>query len=178
MYIFKGELYLKKEHVSLLKNEPEYVEKKYHTIARAITSNNNIFRENAAHDLGIGMRQFRRLLKRFQDEGIPGLRYKSKRPHRSPNKTTHLLEDLVVNVRNKTGFGSFHLSLIVNISLENQGKMERVNPRTVSRILVRRGIIETEKRAKKEWKRFEWGHPNHLVQTDLTKFNGVPILTM
>jgi transposase InsO family protein len=178
MYIFKGELYLKKEHVPLLKNEPEYVKKRYHTIARAITSNNNIFRANAARDLGIGMRQFRRLLKRLQDEGIPGLRYKSKRPHRSPNKTTQLLEDLVVKVREKTGFGSFHLSLIVNISLENQGRMERVNPRTVSRILVRRGVIESEKRAKKEWKRFEWGHPNRLVQTDLTKFNGVPILTM
>jgi hypothetical protein len=98
MYIFKGELYLKKEHVSLLKNEPEYVKKRYHTIAKAIISNNNIFRENAAHDLGIGIRQFRRLIKRFQDEGIPGLRYKLKRPLKSPNKTTQLLEDLVVNV--------------------------------------------------------------------------------
>ncbi len=178
MYIFNGELYLKKEHIQLLKNEPEYVKRRYHAVARAVSSKNNIVREKASHDLGIGMRQFRRLLKRFQDEGIPGLRYKSKRPHSSPNKTTQWLEDLVVNVREKTGFGSFHISQIVNISLENQGKMERIAPRTVSRILVRRGIIESEKRIKNEWKRFEWGHPNRLVQTDLTKFNGIPILTM
>ncbi len=31
---------------------------------------------------------------------------------------------------------------------------------------------------KRRWKRFEWGHPNHLIQADLTDFNGVPILTM
>ena len=119
-----------------------------------------------------------RLLHRFQMVGIPGLRNKSKRPHRSPNKTPMWLENIVVTVREKTGFGSFHISQIVNISLENQGKSQRVNPRTVSRILVRRGVIESERRAKKEWKRFEWGHPNRLIQTDLTKFNGIPLLTM
>lgn len=178
MYIFNGELYLKKEHIQLLKNEPEYVKQRYHAVARAVSSKNNVIREKAAHDLGIGMRQFRRLLKRFQDEGMQGLRYKSKRPHISPNKTAQWLEDLVVKVREKTGFGSFHISQIVNISLENQGRMERIVPRTVSRILVRRGIIESEKRAKNEWKHFEWGRPNRLVQTDLTKFNGIPILTM
>ena len=178
MYIFNGELYLKKEHIQLLKNEPEYVKQRYHAVARAVSSKNNIIREKAAHDLGIGMRQFRRLLKRFQDEEMQGLRYKSKRPHISPNKTTQWLEDLVVKVREKTGFSSFHISQIVNISLQNQGRIERIVPRTVSRILVRRGIIESEKRAKNKWKRFEWGHPNRLVQTDLTKFNGIPILTM
>ena len=77
----------------------------------------------------------------------------------SPNKTTQWLEDLVVKVREKTGFGSFPISQIVNISLQNQGRIERIVPRTVSRILVRRGIIESEKRAKKKWKRFEWGAP-------------------
>ena len=29
-----------------------------------------------------------------------------------------------------------------------------------------------------KWKFFEWGHPNRLIQADLTKFNGVNILTM
>lgn len=178
MYIFKGELYLKKEHIQLLKNEFEYVKRRYHAVAKVFSSKDNIIRETAVHNLGIGMRQFQRLLKRFQDEGIPGLRNKPKRPCRSPNKTAQWLEDLIVKVREKTGFGSFHISQIINISLENQGRMERVIPRTVSRILVRQGIIESEKRVKNEWRRFEWGHPNHLVQTDLTKFNGIPILTM
>lgn len=178
MYIYHGEPYHKKKHIKLLHSEPAYVKQRYHIIVRAIYSKDNIIREKAAQELGISMRHFRRMIKRFKDEGIPGLRNKSTRPHNSPNKTPKQLEDLVVQVREKTGFGSFHLAQIINISQINQGKIERVNPRTVSRILVRRGIIESEKRAKREWKRFEWGHPNRLIQADLTKFNGIPLLTM
>ena len=82
-----------------------------------------------------------------------------------------------MKVREETGFSSLNLCQIVNISLEKQSRNERVTPRAISRILVRRGIIESEKRAKKDWKRFERGHPNHLIQSDLTKFNGIPLLT-
>jgi len=178
MYIYHGEPYQKKEHIQLLLNEPAYVKQRYHILVRAIYSKNNIVREKATQELGISMRHFRRLIKRYQDEGIPGLRNKSTRPHNSPNKTPKQLEDLVVQVREKTGFGSFHLAQLINISQKNQGKQERVNPRTVSRILVRRGIIESEKHAKREWKHFEWSHPNRLIQTYLTKFNGIPLLTM
>ena len=177
MFIRNGEVYLKKHHVQLLKKEPEYVKKRYHAVAIALYSKNNIIREKTSQDLKISMRQFQRLIHRFQEEGIPGLHNKSKKPHRSPNQTPTWLEDLVVKVREETGFSSLNLCQIVNISLENQDKTERVIPRTVSRILVRRGVIESEKRAKKDWKRFEWGHPNQLIQADLTKFNGIPLLT-
>lgn len=131
-----------------------------------------------AHELGISMRHFNRLQKRYHDEGIPGIRNKSTRPHRSPNQTDQWLEELTMKVREKTGFGSFHLAQLINISMENQGRPERITPRTNSRILVRRGIIESEKRIKTEWRHFEWGHPNHLIQGDLTMFNGIPLLTM
>jgi len=178
MYIYKGELYLEKNHIKFLKNEPEYVKQRYHTVASILAPNSNITRQKAAQTLELSKRQFQRILKRFQIEGIPGLQYKSKRPNRSPHKTPAWLEDIIVRVREETGFGSFHISQIVNISLENQGRTERVNPRTVSRILVRRDVIESEKRAKKDWKRFEWGHPNHLLQVDLTRFNGIPLLTI
>jgi len=178
MYLYNGELYFTKDHVPLLKNEPNYVQQRYHAIANATFSKNNIIRNKMAHDLGLSMRHFNRLLKRYHKEGIPGLRKKSTRPHRSPNHTEPWLEELVIKVREKTGFGSFHLAQIVNISLQNQGRPERAHPRTVSRILIRRGIIESEHHAKTEWKRFEWGRPNHLIQSDLTMFNGIPLLTM
>jgi transposase InsO family protein len=178
MYLYDGELYFTKDHVHLLKKEPEYVKQRYHAVTNASFSKSNIIREKMAHDLGLSMRHFNRLLKKYHDEGIPGLRNRSTRPYQNPNHTEPWLEELVIKVREKTGFGSSHLSLIVNISLENQGRRERVHPRTISRILVRRGIIESEKRAKTEWKRFEWGHPNRLVQSDLTLFNGIPLLTM
>jgi hypothetical protein len=178
MYIYHGEPYLQKDHIQLLRQEPTYVQHRYHAVIRAISSNNNNLREKEAQNMGISMRHLRRLIKQFQDHGIPGLRKKLTRPHNSPNKTPKHLEDLVVKVREKTGFGSVHLAELINISQENQGQTERVHPRTVSRILVRRGIIESEKHVKKEWKHFEWGHPNRLIQTDLTTFNGVPLLTM
>jgi len=178
MYIYHGEPYLQKDHIQLLRQEPTYVKHRYHAVMRAVSSKSNILREKEAQNLGISMRHLRRLITQFQYEGIPGLRKKSTRPQNSPNKTPKPLEDLVVQVREKTGFGSDHLADLVNISLENQGQTERVHPRTVSRILVRRDIIESEKRAKKEWKHFEWGHPNRLIQTDLTTFNGIPLLTM
>ncbi|KYK25165.1 hypothetical protein AYK24_10470 [Thermoplasmatales archaeon SG8-52-4] len=178
MYIYKGELYLKKDHIELLKKESEYVKQRYHAVASVLSTGSNIKRQKAAQTINLSKRQFQRIIKHFQQEGIPGLRYKSKRPYYSPDKTPNWLEDIIVKVREETGFGSFHISQIVNISLKNQGKTERVIPRTVSRILIRRGIIESEKRAKKDWKRFEWGYPNHLIQMDLTRFNGIPLLTI
>ena len=177
MYIIRGELYLEKSHIIPLKNEPEYVKQRYHSVATVLSRNSNVTRQKAAQTIGMSKRQFQRIIKRYQDEGIPGLRYKSKRPRQSPNQTPTWLENIVVKVREETGFSSLNLCQIVNISLENQNRTERVIPRTVSRILVRRGVIESEKRAKKDWKRFEWGHPNHLIQSDLTKFNGIPLLT-
>jgi leucine-zipper of insertion element IS481 len=178
MYIYDGKLYFIKDHVKILKNEPEYVKLRYHAIANASFSKNNLIREKMAHNLGLSMRHFNRLLNRYHEEDISGLRKRSTRPHRSPYRTEPWLEKLVIRVREKTGFGSFHLAQIINISLENQGKHYQVHPRTVSRVLVRCGIIESEKRAKAEWKRFEWGRPNHLIQADLTLFNGIPLLTM
>ena len=178
MYIIRGELYLEKNHIKLLKEEPEYVKQRYHAVASVLSPKSNITRQKAAQTLRLSKRQFQRILKNYQTENIPGLRHKSKKPNKNPNRTPFWLENIIVRVREETGFGSSHISQIVNISLRNQGKTERVNPRTVSRILVRKGIIESEKRAKKDWKRFEWGHPNHLLQVDLTRFNGIPLLTM
>ena len=38
--------------------------------------------------------------------------------------------------------------------------------------------MEAERRVTKKYKSFEWGHPDELIQCDLTEFNGVPLLTM
>lgn len=177
MYIHNGEIYLDKCHIQIIREEPKYVKKRYHAIVATLSTISDQKRQKAAKSIGISKRQFQRIIKRFREDGIPGLRHKSRKPKKSPNKTPNWLEDIVVKVREETGFGPIYISIIVNISLENQRKRKRINPRTVTRILTRRGIIETEKRIKKEWKRFEWGHPNRLIQADLTLFNGVPILT-
>lgn len=178
MHIYRGEIYLDKSHVQLLREEPKYVKERYHAIVITLSSVGRIKRQKAAQSIGMSKRQLQRMVRRFREEGIPGLRHKSRKPHNSPNKTPGWLEEMIVKVREETGFGSFPISSIINMSLEKQSRIERINPRTITRVLARKGIIESEKRARKEWKRFEWGHPNRLIQTDLTPFNGIPILTM
>ncbi len=37
MYIIRGELYLEKSHIIPLKNEPEYVKQRYHSVSTVPT---------------------------------------------------------------------------------------------------------------------------------------------
>jgi hypothetical protein len=85
----------------------------------------------------------------------------------------------VIAVRRATGFGPEQLAVIVNESLHIEGrKDQRISDTICYNILARNGLVEAEKRALKHYKTFEWGHPDELIQSDLTTFNGVPILTM
>jgi transcriptional regulator with XRE-family HTH domain len=104
MYIYKGELYLEKNHIKLLKKEPEYVKQRYHVVVSILSPRSNVTRQKSAQTLELSKRQFQRILKRFQMEGIPGLQHKSKRPNRSPDKTPTWLENIIVRVRAETGF--------------------------------------------------------------------------
>ena len=66
-----------------------------------------------------------RVVKRFREEGIIGLRFRSKRPHNSPRRTPNDIEKRMVEVRNATGFGSEQLVNIVNESMNVEGRGER-----------------------------------------------------
>ena len=179
MYVWHGEVYIDKAHADILRNEAKYVKKRYQAVARTLA--NNPFKTNrkeAADIIGRSLRQFYRILKRFKEEGISGLRFRSKRPLNSPNKIPKHVEEKIVSVRKACGFGSKHIVNIVNESNRREGKSERIYPSITYNVLVRTGEIEKERRRKKDWKFFEWGHPGHLIQVDLTKFNGVYVLTV
>jgi transposase len=176
MLIQHGQLYWTKSHIDSLKNEPDYVQRRYQAVMKYLLSC-GLNQKEAATTIEIKERQFRRLVKRFREEGISALRHRSKRPKNSPNQTPSWIEDKVCKLRENTGFGPAHLSKLINISLVREGKDIWICEKTAYNILVRRGIIEAERRKIKEWRRFEWGHPNRLIQADLTLFNGIPILT-
>lgn len=179
MKVFDGEIYLDESHIEALKSEPEYVKERYKAIARTLAPKPfRIVREKAAEMLELSIRQLYRILCRFQEEGIEGIRFKSKRPKTIPRKTSRYVENKILAIRKASGFGPKPVSDIVNESLKREGDTRRVYPSLTYSILVRNGEIERERRIQKEWRRFEWGHPNRLIQADLTKFNGVPILTM
>jgi len=132
--------------------------------------------------IGRSKRQLQRVVKRFREEGIAGLRFRSKRPHNSPGRTPYDIEKRIVEVRNATGFGSEQLVNIVNqsLNLESRGEEEHISKTTAYNILTRHQLVDAEKRLiRKEYKFFEWDNPDDLIQqADLTRFNGIPLLTM
>ena len=118
MIIVQGEVYLEEWHIAILKNEPESVRKRYHAIARTLVSDLiRITRQEAANMIDRSKRQLQRVVKRFREEGITGLRFKSKKPCNSLSKTPIDMEKRIIEVRKATGFGSEQLANIVNESL-------------------------------------------------------------
>jgi len=179
LIVDRGEVYLDEGHKEILEGEPEYVKERYRAVARTLSpAPFGMPRETAAEMIRRSLRQLYRIIKRFKEEGIPGLRFKSKRPRTSPRRTPPELERKILATRSASGFGPRHISSIVNEGNRRKGKNERISASSAYNILVRNGVIAREMQELKEWRRFEWGHPNRLIQSDLTEFNGVQVLTM
>ena len=172
-------MYLYDEDSQLLRAEPAYVRKRYRAVARTLAPDLvRLRREDAAKLIHRSKRQLQRIVRRFKEEGIAGLRFRSKRPHTTPrNKTPPDIERRIVEVRKATGFGSDQLARIVNegLTLEDRGP---VTDTTCYNVLARNDLVEAERRARIRYRSFEWSHPDELLQCDLTTFNDFPILTM
>jgi len=172
-------MYLAQEHVVPLRSESEDVKKRYFGIARTLIQDPfRITRKRASELIGLYKRQLQRWLKRFREEDIPSLRFRYRKPRNSPTKISCKKEDLIVEVRRKSGFGPTDISVLIKESMKRNKESFHLWPSTAYNVLVRTGEIERERRIRKQYRSFEWGHPNRLIQTDLTKFNGVIILTM
>ena len=179
MIIHRGNIYLAKEHVTELKQESQIVKKRYFAIAKTLSPDPiRLTRKKVADILGKSKRQLQRWVKRYKQEGIPGLRDRSKRPKSSPNRSPAKLEEQVKEVRKRSGFGPKDIEVLMNESYRREGKKKRIWASTIYNILVRHLVIEREKREKEKLKFFDWLQPDRLIQADLTYFNGVPIFTM
>ena len=180
MIIVQGEVYLEEWHIAILRNEQEYVRKRYYAVVRTLVSDIvRITRLEAANMIDRSKRQLQRVVKRFREEGIAGLRFKSRRPYNSPSKTPNDIEKKIVEVRKATGFGSEQLANIVNKSLTIERKYgQQISKTTTYNILARHSLVDAEKKIIKVYKSFERDKPDELLQADLTRFNGIPILTM
>jgi DNA-binding Lrp family transcriptional regulator len=176
--IMRGEVYLDDTHVQLINSEEECVKQRYFAIARTLAPEGlRITRKQAADMLGISKRQLQRILKRYREDGIEGLRKKSTKPKSSPNKIPEDVERRIVEVRKATGFGPERIAVIVNRGLEIEGR-KKISDTTCYNVLVRNDLVEAEKRVQKEYKNFEYERPDELIQADITYFNGVPLMTM
>jgi transposase InsO family protein len=110
-------------------------------------------------------------LRRFRAGGEPALVDRSRRPAKSPNKSSEETERLIVQMREAQPVWGPRK---IKARLEAQGHRNLPVPSTITQILHRHGLITPEaSAAATPWRRFEHEHPNDLWQMD---FKG-PIAT-
>lgn len=101
-------------------------------------------------------------LGRYQKTGrIQSLADRSRRPKTSPNQTDPGIEERVIALRDKYGWGADKLKVL----LAREGiDIPRV---TINRIIRRNGLLIPEDCSRPAVKRFEKEHPNEMWQVDL-----------
>lgn len=112
-------------------------------------------------------------LRRYRDEGVGGLADRSRKPHRSPGRTSAEMEELVCGVRRAhPAWGGRKIRAF----LSRQGHTAVPAPSTITAILRRRGLMADAVAPPRAYQRFEAEAPNELWQMDfkgyLTLSNG------
>jgi transposase InsO family protein len=123
--------------------------------------------------MGISRKCVRTWINRFQDEGEAGLGDRSSRPHSIPQRTSAETEDRIVELRRQQRRGPAWI-----------GAELGVPARTVSRVLVRRGLPplaaldpmtgELIRALKVTAVRYERSRPGELVHMDVKKLARIP----
>jgi transposase InsO family protein len=122
----------------------------------------------------ISRQTFYKYHRRFRDEGVDGLRDRSRRPLTSPGQTPPEIEDLVLRRRKQLlEAGQDHGAQSIVWALQRDGIRPVPSPSTVWQILTRRGAIiaQPQKRPKSATKRFTFARPNECWQSDWTQWS-------
>ena len=116
---------------------------------------------------GISRTRFYRWQRRYAEQGLAGLRDRSRRPHTSPNATSSEVVGKIVHLRQHYHFGPLKISMYLkryhDIDISQSG---------VYRILKRLNMnrLPANQRYKahaKRWKRYEKQQPGHRIQMDV-----------
>lgn len=103
-------------------------------------------------------------VRKYESMGFAGLNEKSRKPKTSPSKTSHEIEQLIINIRNLHPAWAGEK---IGRYLQNKGYSELPSEKTINRVLKRNGLILPEESEKHTpWKRFEHENPNDLWQMD------------
>lgn len=120
---------------------------------------------------GISRKTGYKYLRKYQENGLAGLKENSRRPKTSPNKTSVNIEEIVIQVRLSHPAWSGEK---ISRYLQNKGYINLPTEKTMNRIIKRHGLITTEESEKHTpWKRFEHEHPNDLWQMDFKGHFGI-----
>jgi hypothetical protein len=93
-----------------------------------------------------------------------------------PKKSPKWIEKAVISMKKLTGFGKTSISTLVNEQFRIEGCRQRIGSSLVRRIFLRNNLQKPPDKTETKFKHFDWKYPNNLLQSDLTLFNGVPIL--
>ena len=118
--------------------------------------------------LGVSRQSFYEYEARFLTEGLPGLLPRSRAPVHHPNQTPDAMGDAIEAWRTKlANEGLDHGARSIWAWMTRAGQ-DPPHPRTVHRVLVRRGLIEAQpkKRPRSSFKRFAAVNPNGIWQID------------
>jgi transposase InsO family protein len=131
-------------------------------VHRALTKEANI--SQLCREFGISRKTGHKWLRRYLEEGKEGLQDRSRRPHTSPKRTPHEVEQRVLRVRDKhPAWGGRK----IHQRLKRMGADPIPPPSTITEILRRHGHIAPEESQKHQpWRRFEAESPNALWQMD------------
>ena len=122
----------------------------------------------------ISRQTFYKYRARFHDEGIDGLKDRSRRPVSSPGQTAAEVEELVLRRRKQLlEQGLDHGPQSIQWSLQREGHTGLPSSVTIWRILTRHGVItpQPQKRPKSATKRFTFDRPNECWQSDWTEWS-------
>jgi transposase InsO family protein len=116
---------------------------------------------------GITRQAFYIWLRRYEEQGLEGLRDRSRRPHTSPNATKAEVVGKIVYLRRNYHFGPHKISMYLKRYHDVQ-----VSPSGVWRILRRLDMSrlpasQRYRRHVDRWKRYEKPLPGHRVQVDV-----------
>ncbi|WOQ69030.1 IS481 family transposase [Microbacterium limosum] len=124
----------------------------------------------AAAEYGMSRQYLHKLLARYRDEGLDGLKPRSRAPLTSPQAVTDRVRDRIVQLRAAlTAAGTDAGPVTIAWHLTQEG-LQAPSTSTIRRILHTAGLIapEPRKRPRSSYIRFEADRPNETWQSDFT----------
>jgi len=123
--------------------------------------------EATASRFQVDAKTVRKWRDRWLAEGDDGLRDRSSRPHRSPNRTSRRLRRRVVRLRLRRRWGADHIGFEVGLAAS-----------TVQNILCRAGLGRLDRgdraTSREPVRRYQRDTPGELIHVDVKKLAGIP----
>ena len=116
---------------------------------------------------GISRTVYYRWFRRYEAEGIDGLRDRSKRPHVSPRATQVEVVGKIIYLRQHYHFGPLKISMYLkryhDVDISNSGVWRILKRLDMSRL----PSSQRYKRHDRRWQRYEKPQPGHQIQVDV-----------